>query len=31
MGNEAVIAGMPDGVKEFLWLHGLKFEEVQYG
>jgi hypothetical protein len=31
MGDEAVIAGMPDGVKEFLWQQGLKFEEVQYG
>jgi len=30
MGNEAVIAGMPDGIKEFLERHGLKFEEVQY-
>ena len=31
MGNEAVIAVMPDGVKEFLEQHGLIFEEVQYG
>jgi len=31
MGNEAVIAGMPDGVKAFLGQHGLSFEEVQYG
>jgi len=31
MGNEAVIAGMPDGVREFLVQHGLNYEEVQYG
>jgi len=31
MGSEAVIAAMPDGVKEFLLQHGLDFEEVQYG
>jgi len=31
MGNEAVIAGIPDGVKEFLEQHGLEFKEVQDG
>lgn len=31
MGSEAVIAGSPDGVKEFLEQQGLSFEEVQYG
>lgn len=31
MGSESVVAGMPDGVKEFLEQHGLEFREVQDG
>ena len=31
MGSEVVIAGIPDGVNEFLEQHGLEFKEVQGG
>ena len=31
MSDETVIAVIPDGVKDFLTQHGLKFEEVQDG